>query len=67
VITMQVGYKNMRDAAPPYLIIDQLDLGALTAIYQVIGAVKGNHLAGGVTVKGRNSGIITQNGDGKHE
>jgi len=67
MIPMQVGYENMGDAAPPYLIIDQLDLGTLPAIDQVIGTVQGYHLAGGVTVKGRNSGIISQDSDGKHE
>jgi len=67
VIPVQVGNKNMGDPAPPDLIPDQLYLGTLPAIYQVIGTIQGYHLAGGVPVKGRNSRIISQNGDGKHE
>lgn len=67
MVTMQMGNENMRDAATPYLIVDQLDLGALATIHQVIGAIERHHLAGWVAVEGRYGGIITQNSDCKHE
>ena len=57
----------MGDLAAPYFVIDQLDLRALTAINQVIGAIMGHHLAGGVPVKCRNSGIIPEDRYCKHQ
>jgi len=67
MIAMKVGNKNMGDLAPPDLIIDQLYLRALTAVYQVVAAIQGHYLAGGMAVKGRYCRIISEDRYSEHE
>jgi hypothetical protein len=66
MITMKMGYEDVRDPAPPDLVFDHLDLGAFTAINQVIIPVMRNHLAGWMTVKSRYGGVVSQYGYRKH-
>ena len=66
MIAVKMGNEDMRDLAPPDLVLDHLDLGALTAIHQVIISVVRNHLAGGMTVESRYGGVVSQYGYRKH-
>ena len=66
MVAVQMGYKYMGDLAAPDLVIDQLDLGALATIDQVIIAIQCHHLAGRVTVECRYSRIIAKDRDSEH-
>jgi hypothetical protein len=58
MVTVQVRNEYMRDPAPPDLVIDHLDLGTFPAIDEEVFSVQGDDLAGRVSVKSRDSGII---------
>ena len=56
----------MRDPAPPYLVIDHLNLGAFATVYQKTKSIQGHYLAGRVTVKSRHGGVISKDGYCEH-
>ena len=67
MIAVQVRNKDMGYLAPADLIIDHLYLCAFAAIDQVVIAIIGHHLAGGMPVKCRYSRVIAENSDSEHE
>ena len=67
MIAMKMGDEYMRDAAAADLIIDQLYLGAFPAIHEKIIAIQCYHLAGGVTVESRYSGVISKDRNSEHK
>jgi len=66
MIAVKVRNKNMGDLAAADLIIDELDLGAFSTVYKVVGTVKRYHLAGWMAVKCRNSRIVSENSYSEH-
>ena len=66
MIAVKVRNKNMRYTAAADLVIDHLYLRALAAIHQEIVSIQRNHLAGRVTVKSRNSRIISEDRNCEH-
>jgi hypothetical protein len=58
MIAVQVRNEDVRDLAAADFVTQQLHLGAFSTIDQVIVAVVGQYLTGGVAVKCRNCRII---------
>lgn len=67
MIAVQVRNKNMRNLTPADFVIDHLNLRAFATINQIIVTVNSNYLTGRMPVKCRNSRVIAQNGNCKHE
>jgi hypothetical protein len=53
MVAMQVGDKNMVDAAPADAVFGHLHLGAFSAINQKQMLIEGHYLGCGVTIKSR--------------
>lgn len=66
MISVQVGNENVRYPAAPDLIIDHLYLRAFAAIYEEVFSTHGDYLAGGMSVKCRNSRIISKDSYREH-
>lgn len=66
MVAMQVRDEYMGDAAAADFVVDHLYLGTFPAINEEMIPVQGNHLAGRMTVEGRNSRIISKDRNCEH-
>ena len=66
MIAVKMGDEDMGDLASADLVIDHLDLRALSAINQVVRPVKGHHLARRVSSEGRNCRVISKDRYSEH-
>ena len=60
---MEVGDKNVMNAASLDPVFSDLHLGALATVNEKEVFVKGNHLGCRVTVKGRQGGVVSEDSD----
>jgi hypothetical protein len=66
MIAVQVGNENMVDPAASDFVLIHLSLCSFSTVNKEKMIIQGNHLGGGVPVKGRNGRVVSKYGDCEH-